>query len=111
MKEAPVSLGAMNDTQVPRDHWHDSSSASARHAVAGALLALTLGLLAWSPTAAQAAQGSAQTGLPGHVGGTGGYEAAFQANTGNLWAVHNGKGRDLGLGMKRGTAPAVAALP
>ena len=46
------------------------------------------------------------TALPG-----GGYEAAFQANTGHLWVVQNGAGQDLGLGMKAGTSPAITALP
>jgi hypothetical protein len=40
----------------------------------------------------------------------GGYEAAFQANTGRLWVVHNGVGHSLGLGMMRGTSPAITAL-
>ena len=50
------------------------------------------------------------SGLP-----AGGYEVAFQANTGNLWYVGQGSGSitrgDRGLGMKAGTSPAIAALP
>src|SRR5580700_7594166 len=41
---------------------------------------------------------------------SGGYEAAFQANTGHLWVVRNGVGQDLGLGMKTATSPAITTL-
>ena len=43
------------------------------------------------------------TGLAG-----GGYEAAFQANTGLLWVVPNGVGQSVGLGMLKGTSPAIS---
>ena len=67
-----------------------------RSTVAGGLLALLLGLLAWGAPVAQASQGPPQAGTagrPAHTATTGGYEAAFQANTGMLWVVHNGVGR------------------
>ena len=45
------------------------------------------------------------TGLPG-----GGYQVAFQANTGILWTVAAAPGQNLGLGMMTGTSPAITAL-
>src|SRR3954454_9688839 len=44
---------------------------------------------------------------PGSLGG----QAAFQANTGNLWIVGQDDRGDMGLGMMAGTSPALAALP
>src|SRR5207302_873953 len=44
------------------------------------------------------------TALPG-----GGYEMAFQANTGSLWSVGTDPHGDWGLGMKDGTSPSIAA--
>ena len=41
----------------------------------------------------------------------GGYEAAFQANTGVLWIVANGVGHNLGLAMAPATSPAITSLP
>ncbi|MBV9600097.1 MAG: hypothetical protein JOZ87_25010 [Chloroflexi bacterium] len=40
-----------------------------------------------------------------------GVEAAFQANTGNLWIVGTDNRNDMGLGMMAGTSPSIAALP
>ncbi len=39
------------------------------------------------------------------------YEAAFQANTGNLWSVGADNHDDWQLGMMVGTSPSIAALP
>src|SRR5581483_8775641 len=44
------------------------------------------------------------TGLPG-----GGYEMAFQANTGRLIAYGSAGNTDTGQGMKAGTSPSIAA--
>jgi hypothetical protein len=42
----------------------------------------------------------------------GGWQAAFQANTGNLWVVGTKDNRgDTKLGMMKGTSPCIAALP
>lgn len=43
----------------------------------------------------------------------GGYQVAFQANTGSLWTVHSGAagGRNLALGMMAGTNPAITLQP
>ncbi len=46
----------------------------------------------------------------------GGYEIAFQANTGILWTVLPNQsgvpvGASTGLGMKAGTSPAIAGVP
>jgi peptidoglycan/xylan/chitin deacetylase (PgdA/CDA1 family) len=46
------------------------------------------------------------TALPG-----GGFEAAFQANTGTLWTVGSAATKNWSLGMKAGTSPAITALP
>ncbi|MDX6245108.1 MAG: hypothetical protein QOE76_2831 [Frankiales bacterium] len=40
-----------------------------------------------------------------------GYEAAFQANTGNLWTVGSADNGDHHLGMMAGTSPSIAVLP
>ena len=45
------------------------------------------------------------TALPG-----GGYEAAFEANTGSLWTVGSAGNVSWPLGMWPGTSPAIAAL-
>jgi hypothetical protein len=45
------------------------------------------------------------TGLSG-----GGFQAAFQANTGSLWTVGSAGSRDWKLGMMAGTSPAISAL-
>jgi hypothetical protein len=44
--------------------------------------------------------------LPG-----GGWQAAFQANTGRLWVVGADQRGDTGWGMKAGTSPSICALP
>lgn len=41
----------------------------------------------------------------------GGYEMAFQANTGNLIVFGTGGNTNTGQGMKAGTSPAIAAAP
>jgi hypothetical protein len=45
--------------------------------------------------------------------GSGPYQFAFQANTGDLWTdgSSTGGGEDLGLGMMAGTSPAIEAVP
>jgi len=42
--------------------------------------------------------------------GTGSYEVAFQANTGNLWTVGSDNHGDTKLGMMAGTSPSIAAV-
>jgi hypothetical protein len=81
-----------------------------RHAVIGGVLALALGSLA-SGAIAQAGQTPLRGGMNGIAvpsASASGYAAAFQANTGDLWVVRNGAGRNLRLGMRPGTSPAVA---
>ena len=46
------------------------------------------------------------TALPG-----GGWQAAFQANTGNLWVIGTDNRGDMGLGMMAGTSPSIVATP
>jgi hypothetical protein len=46
----------------------------------------------------------------GKGGCGGGAEIAFQANTGNLWAVGEDQAGDLGYGMMAGTSPAITCL-
>ena len=41
---------------------------------------------------------------------TGGYEMAFQANTGSLWSVGSDQHGSWGYGMMAGTSPSIAAL-
>ena len=41
----------------------------------------------------------------------GGFEAAFQANTGSLWTVGSAGNQDWKLGMMSGTSPSITALP
>ena len=41
----------------------------------------------------------------------GGFEVAFQANTTSLWTVGDGGDKDWGLGMMKGTSPAIAPCP
>ena len=53
----------------------------------------------------EAGTSPAITALPG-----GGYEAAFQANTGLLWVAPNGTGQNTGLGMLTATGPAISSL-
>ena len=51
-------------------------------------------------------------GQPAAFGATGGFEVAFQANTGNLYTYSSVSGTaNLSQGMKAGTSPAIAALP
>jgi hypothetical protein len=41
----------------------------------------------------------------------GGWECAFQANTGNLWVIGNDDRGNMQLGMQAGTSPSLTALP
>jgi hypothetical protein len=110
-RQFPFSFHRRHDTAAtPRPHavvrrlLTSPVTRMHRGAVAGGVSALALGLLASAVPAAQASQGSPRAGLHAHVAQSG-YEAAFQANTGKLWVVHNGVGRNLGLAMKAGTRP------
>ena len=84
----------------------------ARHRrLAGVLASLPAALLASSALSPAAFAAHTPVGASAVRSG-GGDDIAFQANTKFLWTTSGpGTGQSLGLGMKAGTSPAIAALP
>src|SRR5205814_126045 len=65
------------------------------------------------PTSDGGPQGQPTSGGQASSGGGSatGFEAAFQANTSNLWTVGSAGNDDWQLGMMSGTSPSITAVP
>src|SRR5579871_3015595 len=86
-------------------------NARPRRRLAGVLVGLPAALLASSVITPAAFASPAPAGVSAFLSGSAD-DIAFQANTKLLWTTSGpGTGQSLGLGMKTGTSPAIAALP